>query len=354
MVVWGRRSLFLSSRVRSSRGGECQAASSFDRPFSTSSPWNTQIDVEAQFQPTTALDGFIPGLSTFGWAAGGPAIWRATENDPLITLFFHRDGYLNTIYKNGTWQRTNNTAEIEAEIMAGVDQEWLGYEANSYSSQSPTAYVLPDSFKERMDYYWSLEAHVPAIAIPSLDIDGHMAVWQPNGSVLEIYSAIVLSNGDVVAGFVSYTFPCGLGDGYASGRRASMIPNYAGVLRSGELTTGNIRHALAVGLGQWALTAGFVAPATAFDRNASAYAGTLKMGSLLAIPSDVDIDALGLRTNEGRAIAEAAQTFGLYVVDSTPSNEFVIFVDENANDGPGWSFYLESDLRIVLDVLQWS
>src|SRR5262249_12278466 len=105
----------------------------------------------------------------------------------------------------------------------------------------------------------------------------------------------------------------GDGTGWWNGRRASMLPSFAGLIRKGEISRGRIPHALAIQAPPAMLTQAAVWPAATFDRN-SGYSGTVPMGSLLAIPPDVDIESLGLSTN-GRVIAQAAQDYGVYVVD---------------------------------------
>lgn len=122
----------------------------------------------------------------------------------------------------------------------------------------------------------------------------------------------------------------------------SAMIGLGGVVRSGELTgTQPIRHALAVTMNmrKWgtkqggAITDGHRWPATAADSyygqtgTASGY-GTitagggqskagLGMGSLLALPADVDLDALGLETAAGKKLAWTHQNYGAYVVDDS-------------------------------------
>jgi hypothetical protein len=330
-------------------------AATFEEPFASTSRWKTPIRSDSTFvAPTTDISGYLPGLSSFGWAGGQPAIYEAEVTDPLVNLYYHPWGYTNV--RDGIWERTGNSAEIEDLIDDGWDQNWAGYEWNFYSSTHPTEQVPPNIFKPRTAPYWSLQAYAPAGWTPTDDNDGNAAIWQPNGWVLEMHAPIVMGHapnaGDIVANFVSYTDPTGEGDGTASGRRAAMIPNYAGVIRDGELTAELIEHALSIGLSIAALTASHVGPASAFDSQTHQYSGSLSMGSHFAIPPDVDIGDLGLVTTNGATVAQAAQTYGLYVVDATPGDTFVIFVEDGAGDGPGWSYNLENDLKAILAALR--
>jgi len=131
-----------------------------------------------------------------------------------------------------------------------------------------------------------------------------------------------------------------------------MIPNYAGVLRNGELSSGQINHALAVGIGPEAVAKAAVRPATAIDRNTTDYSGSLPMGSLLAIPASTNVANLGLRTAQGRTLAKAAQQYGMYIVDTSGPHYFVIASEQHVTDIPAWNNDLDSDLRIIRDNLQ--
>src|ERR1700681_2206116 len=102
--------------------------------------------------------------------------------------------------------------------------------------------------------------------------------------------------------------------GASNGRRASMVPSFAGLIRDGEISAGHIPHALAAMAPRSILQASAVWPAAAFDRSSN-YTGTLSMGSLLAIPATIDLTQLGL-SPQGLVIAHAAQDYGVYVVDS--------------------------------------
>ena len=319
--------------------------------FSEDSPWNTPISEYSSvtYEQTNALSSFnSPAFSPWPQSAS-VAIWEATENDPLTEIYFHPDAWIKVA--NGQWKRYGNSAQVEAEIRQGMDQNWLGYQANQYSTTDPNGYSLPDGYKPRVSNYWSTSAYVPAGALPSPDADGHLAIFQPNGWVLEVNAAIMLSTGEIVGLFASYTDSSGAGDGLANGRRASMIPNYAGVLRDGELSSGHIDHALCLAVGPEALAKEYWWPATAMDRNPSDYTGSLAMGALLAIPSSVDVNSIGLSTEEGKTVAQAARDYGMYVVDRSGSNGFVLCTELNVSDVPSWNYDLERDLKRIRDQL---
>lgn len=112
-------------------------------------------------------------------------------------------------------------------------------------------------------------------------------------------------------------------DGQSQGIRAFGGSLAGGLIRCRELANGDIPHALAVLLSNDQLRKGStmfqqkVWPASFTDDGGrNGYAGRVPMGGLLAIPADVDIDALPL-TREGKVLARAYQRFGGYVVDRT-------------------------------------
>ncbi len=113
------------------------------------------------------------------------------------------------------------------------------------------------------------------------------------------------------------------GDGLA-GPRGSGLSALGGAIRLHELNTG-IEHAMAIALSsrRYSKDRHYVWPASRGDGFASnptsGYLGAnsyYTMGTLLAIPHDIDIEAQQWQTPQGYIIAGAAQTHGWYIVDS--------------------------------------
>jgi hypothetical protein len=121
--------------------------------------------------------------------------------------------------------------------------------------------------------------------------------------------------------------------------RASGVPTFAGVIRSGELK-GGINHALAMIVGGNFLNktpwgGGSAWPAVAADSGwETSYAGqtidNVYMGSLFAIPLSVDINSLGLALPQSKNFAKALQQYGAYAVDRGDTGVMDIAVDHNA------------------------
>ena len=113
-----------------------------------------------------------------------------------------------------------------------------------------------------------------------------------------------------------------------------------GVLRHGEAAAG-IRHALTIAVTrQWLSRRGpgghpFVWPASAagFDaRKDSTRHGNVFIGSLLAIPPNVNLDTLGVgaRGSFGYALAQAMQDYGVYISGACDWQQFLFFHAEGA------------------------
>jgi hypothetical protein len=116
------------------------------------------------------------------------------------------------------------------------------------------------------------------------------------------------------------------GDGLSGAGRASGLPAIGGLIRTGEITQG-IDHALAVNLPSGVLSAAvhWRWPASSADETATlTYFGAdpaLTMGSLLAVPSTVNVETIGWHTPQGRILARNAQQYGWYVADSVPGSQ---------------------------------
>ena len=118
------------------------------------------------------------------------------------------------------------------------------------------------------------------------------------------------------------------GDGILGSQGGSHLSAVGGTIRRGEFAAGRIPHALKTVLhpsnlsntaGPGCANAGCRWPATSSDcgNTACGYTGTtpgVKMGSLLALPTGFDCNAL--RTTPGRIVCAALKDYGTYVVDT--------------------------------------
>jgi hypothetical protein len=251
-----------------------------------------------------------------------PEVWsipfyRADRGGQSHLLLYNDQAWRQVA--SGLWKRFGNTAEVERDIIA-TSRDTFPFGGNVYSSTTPRGWALPTTYNQtRNPPVTPARFVVPDDALPAPGLDGHLAVQQPDGQVLETYGAIRLSSGALIALSYSVTDPRRLGDGHENGQTASMIPSYLGLLSDDELASGEIRHALAITLPAGMLAPEIRYPAFAMDRNAldhkPPYSGALAMGSRLVFKPQRGMDSLRFSTPEGRTIAHAAARFGFIVVD---------------------------------------
>jgi hypothetical protein len=296
------------------------------RDFSANSAWNVKIGRGTKFQTAPGVAGLLVGLDT--WGAGDAytvPCYRAKRTDAMHHLLYSRFAWSKVV--RGLWQRSGNTPAIEAEIEAESSRHFPP-PGNVFSSVSATQWVLPP-FMQGLPAPPPQDYRFTTAMLPPSGTDGHMAVGQPSGRVVETYATILLSTGDVVA--LSYTLsdPAGLGDGHDNGQTAAMLPNYAGLIQDEEMKSG-INHAVAISVPASLLTTRIAAPAATFDRDALTnrppYSGSLPMGARLALPAGTN---LALSTPEGRAIAKAAATYG-FIMSERGGSGITLHVRPNA------------------------
>ena len=315
------------------------------RPFTSLSPWNHPIGTNAHYNSLPELDrlGIVINYHDH-WTCG---VYAAKKTDRVGRLFFRKD----------TWRKlhqglpnSGNSATVEESLRRGALED-PPLPANYYSTVTPGSSKpsWPRDFHRATDFYYSRTFHIPLGAVPSPDSDGYIAISQPNGWVLDCYSAVVLANGDIVCGMGSYVNALGEGTGWSNGRRASMLPSFAGLLRDGEITSGDIKHALVCQISRLVLAETAMWPASAWDTN-SRYRGSLPMGALLAIPQTIKVDALPL-TALGKVLAHALQNYGVYVADRGGDGGMTILAELRAKD-IRWSKQ-DHDLNVIKSHLRW-
>lgn len=189
----------------------------------------------------------------------------------------------------------------------------------------PASFVLPDA--TRSPYA------TPNNSSAFLDPDGH-TLHQFNatarcapGAPLYGYRTV---DGDI------------RGDGRLGGHLGSGLSSIGGDVRAGELFgVQPLDHALKIDVTPSALsydpgsaTPGYRWPADMADGYAAKeYTGRdpqLVMGSLLAIPVTATATSLGLRTEAGRRLLAAFQSYGAYVADTTGDADASLCVDSGA------------------------
>lgn len=302
-------------------------------PFDARSPWNHPIGSAATFASVPQIASYKASINHDDrWTV---AVHVARAGDPRVAMLFGPSWGSQSLwlYLDRGGRNCHLGASTEQALLQQATPV-LAFDANYYStisSPDDSRWVLPPDYRKARDGFRGT-FQLPAGACPSPDSDSFMAVFQPDGWVIDIFATVVTAQGSVLGTIASYIDARGDGTGWWSGRRASMLPSFAGLIRTGELANGRIPHALAVQVPPSLLREQVVWPAYAFDRN-NGYSGVLPMGALLAIPPSVDIDRLGL-SPRGRTLARAAQDYGVYVVDRGGSG--INFMAELGNPDIRW------------------
>ncbi len=259
---------------------------SFSQPYSSSSIWNRQVPADAEFidvQDAIWGDSAQAPTSVYPDLVG---IYYIDQSQPLTNF---------RLTKGWNYPERSNP---EGRILF---QRRLAPDAGTdlrYPNNGNANYVIID----------------PASGLAD---EGTGAWRDPGSDFLTFYDGSNLHNIDVVNG-----------DGLL-GTRGSRISVLGGAIRLGELGSlqkegSGINHAMAVALSsrQYSKDVHYIWPASTGDGFASEPFGYLgdnpyyTMGTLLAIPSDIDIGSISWSTPQGRIVAKAAQQYGWYIVDS--------------------------------------
>ncbi len=303
-------------------------------------------------------------LSVWQGSGQDTYVYSAKASDPLVPVYFHPSASSKLI--SGDWEGHSNSSTIETEILSGIQDRFEDpngtFIYNPYSTQDSTK-VWHNGGQPPASSFIPLEqpvhgpvyAYVPFGVTPSDDGDSHMAVYQPNGRVLETHATIVLSTGSIVCGMASFTDPTSRGDGRQNGRRASMTPNYMGLLNVRDIQAGEIKHALSIIIPARQLKLDdWVSPALAFDSNPG-YSGNNAMGTRLAIPWSFDLDSFSFNdTVHSPLVAKAMKHYGLYINDRGGSAGVSINCSQTLSevDYGNYSFNRQLDLEMMLRELK--
>lgn len=221
---------------------------------------------------------------------------------------FSRDSVWNTSigtgaeFGNYSSQRNNDFRTGSSYINS---DNGYGIEMNVAHSSDPMRTV---TFAEGSKSYVH---RIPENAAIVEGTDGNLNVVEGR-YVYEYWVASQLEDGNYTARYGARTDL--LGSGIKDGIRAARFSTNAGLIRKHEVENFHIPHALAMALPGSALKKGWVWPASAEDGSNDDYTGSIPMGSLFAIPPEVDLNNLGL-SPEGIMLGRALQDYGAYVSD---------------------------------------
>jgi hypothetical protein len=333
-------------------------------PGNAESPFNTRLTSSENLSPLpSGFSSLQIDLSSWFSPASSPGLWQASATDPTVRVLFNLNSFANVA--SGIWKRQGNSPTVEAQITASSSTEYplatsFGLYSKYYymtTSASDAGWVppTPPALNPQTEPPVSgLTVHVPADASPASDSDGYFAIFQPDGTVLECYSGIVLSSGTIVCGTHNVTHSWSNLLGAEGGIMASAVPVYAGLVRQADIDSGVIAHALNICISPTQLAASFVSPAVSFDRT-SGYSGTMPMGTRFAIPLSVDLSFHNFHSAVGAMIASAAQSYGAFLLDRGGPNGFTIRAEKNMTDPAfthAWDYDTQLDLNWILSQLR--
>ncbi len=276
-------------------------------PFSQSSPWN--------------------------WPIGSGASY-ASSSDPRVVAARRTDIGINA--NSGSW----SIPVYYASASDPVQTVWVSPPSGSFRAGT-VSIRMPANAQAALPAWnsgWT-DAHLVI-----LDPDGRYSheFWQMRQTGANTWQAASYAKVDLAGSGVGYSghgstdpnlwpwpsyyneHPDNLGWGATRAYGGSSL---GGLIRQGEIDAGVIRHVLAVALNRSQLKDPAVWPASKSDGQYPA-GGAVPMGSLLAIPKSVNIDALGL-SPPIKTIARALQDYGAYVVDM--ADTFCFYVEPAAS-----------------------
>jgi hypothetical protein len=227
-----------------------------------------------------------------------PSTFMSIDEEPIILA---PGAPLRTLYENGDWPASCSTSGATDKGQFPV----------------PDGYIVPQPGG----------GFLPNYSGGVLKADGR--------TIVELqYATRCSSTGPLTAGIVRGShdiYGSGVGS-WIGGHGGSGLTGVGGSLRVWEVQgDAPITHALKVNLTVDFLSGtngGYRWPAIVADSGYddpgswAYYAGSvpaLRMGSLLALPPNVDIQGIGLQTPMGLRIARALQDYGAYVVDANPN-----------------------------------
>ena len=288
-------------------------------PFDRASIWNLPIGANAVYVPASIRQATQWGMTT------DPDVLILTPNAPLTPVYFNSDGWSH-----------RNRCRAEGGVL--------------FSAPIPSDFVVPGAGPRNPD------GTTPNYATAVLATDG-MTLFQG-----QPFARCTAGGTATIWWFQKNERLDGMGN--SGGHGGSMLSSIGGTIRLTELVLGGvIHHALKVNLfgaeNYWydSATQGYRWPATTADSGAARnYGGSvraLRMGSLLALPSSIDVNSMGLETDAAKILAHAFQDYGAYTVDDAAWSVYAIATEFSPrgkvedNFVSSWGFSMRPQSRTV-------
>jgi hypothetical protein len=165
-------------------------------------------------------------------------------------------------------------------------------------------------------------APIPADAKPAYGSDGHLVLYQPSTDTMWEFWRLSLQVDGWHAKFGGKMTGVSTNAGYfpaSVGATATSLPLLGGLMRTSELSSYGINHALAIAIPEAQLTK-YVWPAQRTDGNSTATTA-IPEGTRFRLPAGLDVNSLNLKPAV-RAMALAVQRYGMVVRDKSGSVSF--------------------------------
>lgn len=288
----------------------------------------------------TAVDARVTALAS--------SMSNTLDRSPVLWPFSVDSIWNLPVATTARFEKSTDT--MTAALLGASGTPWMNSEQYSHpvtqaSDSDPLATVT--------DFYEPTRSgifRVPANATIAGGGDQHMHIVDPlQVWVHECFGTTRNSPTSYTVGRHEASNLYGPGAGPIGGTRAYGGSAIGGLIRKWEVDpthpayTGEIRHALAIALGNnqlyynsvgsavgqdqygWGASRGYVWPATEQDYDSPyTYFGVIPMGSFCAIPSWVNVEALPLSA-AGKMVARAMQRYGVYVTDRSAA--FTMYVE---------------------------
>ena len=265
----------------------------------------------------------------------------AGTRDPYLQPF-NSASFWNTPVGSGAIYQDASGAESRDMANASLGYRWIGANAMKFartSSSDPVRTWTAESIA-RANGNWSYgSSNTFSVKTPDalqfLTVDGWSLMLEDNNRYfLETWLAERTSGSNVKVAYVVRNDIRGPGydnvNKSHSGIRATGYSLLGGLVRQYDLDQGRIAHAIAMAISTRQANKGSVRnvwPAY-FSDGGIAYEGSIPLGALFAIPANVNLDAIGLTTREGKMLARAFKEFGGYVSDTAgPSTNVIAYVE---------------------------
>jgi hypothetical protein len=266
-------------------------------PFAQNSIWNMPIGSDAEYVHAQLEKAMEQGMTI------DEDIIVLTENAPLTDIFI----------SNAGWNRNKSRCEIEGDLIFSAP--------------------IPDDFFVSPENW---DGQTPNSGI---------AVLMPDGRTIKQTQPFARCEAGKAA-TSRYVFEDQdlYGEGRYGAHGASKLSAIGGALRVGELRPGSgiVNHVLKVNIYaaknlfydevtrgfRWpAKSADGYAPGNYYTKRSAPVVKECRMGALLALPANWDLDSLGFETEPARILAETFQKYGAYIVDDTAWDVYAIITE---------------------------